>query len=56
METYFNEPMFQDDGDFQPLTPEERKAIYKAAGVMLVILAVAGIFIYIMYHQNSLPC
>jgi hypothetical protein len=48
METYFSDPLYQDDGDFQPLTPEERKAIYKGAAVMLVILLIEATIIYLL--------
>lgn len=34
------------DGDFEPLTREERNSIFKTAAVMLAILAIEGLIIY----------
>jgi hypothetical protein len=50
MENYFNDPT-SNDGDF---TPEERKAIYRAVGIMLLILAAEGLWIYFCY-KNIVP-
>jgi hypothetical protein len=36
-----------EDGDYVPLTPEERKAIYKGGAVMLLIVAIEALIIYL---------
>ncbi len=42
----FDDPT-SEDGDYISLTPEERKAIYKASAVMLGILAIEALIIYL---------
>lgn len=46
MRHYFDDPT-SEDGDYVPLTPEERKAIYKAGGLMLLIVAAEALIIYL---------
>lgn len=47
MNSFLTDPTAGGD-DMTPLTPEERKAIYRVSAVMAVILVIGGIIIYWM--------
>jgi hypothetical protein len=47
MKWNFNDPTAGKD-DMMPLTPEERKALYRGSALMLVILGIGCLIIYLM--------
>ena len=47
MKRNFNDPTAE-DGDYIELTPEERKAIYRVAAAMLIIMVFEAFIIYLV--------